>query len=86
MFVGLKLDHFDGSNFTHWKDKFLFFLIELGVAYLIMTDVVAILEPTKNDSADIKEALKKHEEDVVRHRSFNFNSLSYHLYDLFHPI
>ena len=30
-----KLDHFDGTNFTCWKDKLFFLLIELSVAYLL---------------------------------------------------
>ena len=31
----IKLDHFDSTNFTHWKDKILFLLTELGIAYIL---------------------------------------------------
>ena len=30
-----KLDHFDGTNSTGWKDKLFFLLSELSVAYLL---------------------------------------------------
>nr|XP_009779098.1 PREDICTED: uncharacterized protein LOC104228343 [Nicotiana sylvestris] len=65
MFDVFKLDRFDGSNFTHWKDKLLFFLTELGIAYLLSSDLTAMPEPTAEDSDEIKAARKKREDDEV---------------------
>ncbi|XP_019267223.1 PREDICTED: uncharacterized protein LOC109244570 [Nicotiana attenuata] len=85
MFEVFKLYRFDGSNFTHWKDKLLFFLTELGIAYLLSSDLTEMPEPTAEDSDEIKAARKKREDDEVRCRGFILNSLSDRLYDLFHP-
>ncbi|OIT22056.1 hypothetical protein A4A49_57908, partial [Nicotiana attenuata] len=63
MFEVFKLDRFDGSNFTRWKDKLLFFLTELGIAYLLSSDLTAMPEPTAEDSDEIKAARKKREDD-----------------------
>ncbi|XP_019233919.1 PREDICTED: uncharacterized protein LOC109214459 [Nicotiana attenuata] len=85
MFEVFNLDRFDGSNFTRWKDKLLFFLTELGIAYLPRSDLTAMPEPTAEDSDEIKAARKKCEDDEVRCRGFILNSLSDRLYDLFRP-
>ena len=39
-----KLDHFDGTNFTRWKDNLFFLLIDLGVTYLLSPNLPAIPE------------------------------------------
>ncbi|XP_019263214.1 PREDICTED: uncharacterized protein LOC109240977 [Nicotiana attenuata] len=85
MFEVFKLDRFDGSNFTRWKDKLLFFLTKLGISYLLSSDLTAMPEPTAQDSDETKAARKKREDDEVRCRGFILNSLSDRLYDLFRP-
>ena len=82
----LKLDRFDGINFTRWKDKLFFFLIELGVAYLLSSNLPAIPEQSKGETEDIKVSRKKRTEDEIRCRGYILNSLSDRLYDLFRSI
>ena len=81
-----KLERFDGTNFTRWKDKMLFLLTELGVAYLLAATLEALPEPTDNDTPAIIAARRKRQEDEVRCRGFILNSLSDRLYDLFRSI
>lgn len=54
-----KLERFDDTNFTRWKDKVLFLLTELGIAYLLATTLEAILEPNDNDTPAIIAARRK---------------------------
>ncbi|KAG6510044.1 hypothetical protein ZIOFF_028052 [Zingiber officinale] len=66
VFDAFKLDRFDGTNFTRWKDKLFFLLTELGVAYLLLHDLPLISAPTDKDTDEIKATRKKREEDEVR--------------------
>ena len=51
----MKLDRFDGMNFTRWKDKLIFILTELGVAYLLPNTKLPIIPaPTDCDTDEIK--------------------------------
>lgn len=59
MFEMFKLDQFNGSNVTHWNAKLMFFQMELGIAYLLSSDLLAIPESTIQDSDKIKVARKK---------------------------
>ncbi|KAG6472185.1 hypothetical protein ZIOFF_069642 [Zingiber officinale] len=63
VFNAFKLDRFDGTNFTHWKDKLFFLLTELGVAYLLLHDLPPIPAPTDKDTDEIRATRKKREED-----------------------
>ena len=81
-----KLDHFDGTNFTRWKDKLLFLLTELGVAYLLSRNLSTILEPSEKDDEETIATRKKCKEDEVRRRGYILNSMSDRLYDLFRTI
>ncbi|EEF28352.1 conserved hypothetical protein [Ricinus communis] len=63
-----KLDCFDGTNFTCWKDKLLFLLTELGVAYLLSGNLPAIPEPINDESKETKAFGKKREDDEIRCR------------------
>lgn len=81
-----KLDCFDETNFTHWKDKLLFLLTELGIAYLLLRNLPLILEPSNNDTENVVATRKKLLEDEIHYRGFIFNSLFGQLYDLFHSI
>ncbi|XP_071914027.1 uncharacterized protein [Coffea arabica] len=78
----IKLDRFDGTNFTRWKDKLLFLLMELGVAYLLVDNLPKIPEPSDGESDEIKASRKKREENEVRYSRFILNALPDRLYDL----
>ena len=36
----VKLDHFDGTNFSHWKDKIKFILIALKLFYVLDPNLI----------------------------------------------
>ncbi|KAG6508528.1 hypothetical protein ZIOFF_033902 [Zingiber officinale] len=86
VFGAFKLDRFDGTNFTRWKDKLFFLLTELGVAYLLLHDLPLIPAPTDKDTDEIRATRKKWEEDEVRCRGYILNALTDRLYDLFRSI
>ena len=48
-----KLDKFDGSNFTRWKDKMRFMLTVLNVIYVLDPKLEPICEPSDKDSDNI---------------------------------
>ena len=81
-----KLDRFDGTNFTRWKDKLFFLLTELGVAYLLSRNLSTIPEPSDKDDEETIATRKKRKEDEVRCRGYILNSLSDRLYNLFRTI
>nr|CAD1841780.1 unnamed protein product [Ananas comosus var. bracteatus] len=87
----VKLDRFDGTNFNRWKDKMLFFLTVLNVAYVLDPDDNSV-ENTTDDAtpeeiakeAELKK--KKREEDEFTCRGHILNTLSDRLYDLYMSI
>jgi len=52
----VKLDHFDGTNFNHWKDKMMFLLTALNVLYVLNPKFEAISEASQD--ASLKEKAK----------------------------
>ena len=81
-----KLDCFDGTNFTCWKDKLFFLLTELGVVYLLSRNMSTIPEPSGKDDEETLATRKKRKEDEVHCRGYILNSLFDRLYDLFRTI
>ncbi|KAK2999293.1 hypothetical protein RJ639_024110 [Escallonia herrerae] len=79
----MKLDRFDGTNFTRWQDKMMFLLTALKVQYVLDPNLPPLSEITDNDSDETKAARKKREEDELVCRGHILNALSDHLYDLF---
>uniref|UniRef100_A0A2N9IJF8 CCHC-type domain-containing protein n=1 Tax=Fagus sylvatica TaxID=28930 RepID=A0A2N9IJF8_FAGSY len=79
----VKLDRFDGTNFTRWKDKLMFLLTTLKIAYVLDPNLSKLPEPTDNDSDQLKAEHKKREEDEVVCRGHILNTPSNRLYDLF---
>ncbi|KAK3010678.1 hypothetical protein RJ639_011281 [Escallonia herrerae] len=79
----MKLDRFDGTNFTRWHDKMMFLLTALKVQYVLDPNLPPLLEITDNDSDETKAARKKREEDELVCRGHILNALSDRLYDLF---
>lgn len=78
-----KLDKFDGSNFTRWKDKMRFMLTVLNVIYVLDPKLEPIREPSDKDSDNIVADRKKREEDELVCRGHILGTLSDRLYDLY---
>lgn len=87
----VKLDRFDGTNFNRWKDKMLFLLTVLNVAYVLDPDDNSVENTTDGATPEeiAKEAelkKKKREEDEFTCRGHILNTLSDRLYDLYMSI
>ncbi|PKI41483.1 hypothetical protein CRG98_038130 [Punica granatum] len=65
----VKLDRFDGTNFNRWKDKMLFLLTVLNVAYIRDPNLQPVEDPTPDatpeEIAKVAELKKKLEEDKL---------------------
>ncbi len=61
----------------------MFLLTALKIAYILDPNLSKLLQPTDNDSNQLKAERKKHEEDEVLCRGHILNTLSDRLYDLF---
>ena len=46
----IKLDHFDGTNFTCWMDKMVFLLTVLKIYYVLDLNLPPLLDPKPDDS------------------------------------
>ena len=46
----VKLDRFDGTNFTRWQDKLKFLLTALKIFYILDPELAPIPEPQDNDN------------------------------------
>lgn len=79
----VKLDRFDGTNFTCWKDKLMFLLTSLKISYVLDLNLPKLPEPEPNEDAQRKVERKKCEEDEVVCRGHILNTFSNCLYDLF---
>jgi hypothetical protein len=81
--VKIQLDQFDGMNYTGWMDKMIFLLTSLKIYYILDPNLSALLEPQEDESATIKTARVKREEDEVLCRGHILNTLTSRLYDIF---
>ncbi|XP_057452128.1 uncharacterized protein LOC130743934 [Lotus japonicus] len=79
----VKLDCFDGTNFTRWQDKMIFLLTALKIYYVLDPDLTPIAEPQDDDSDELKTERKKRIEDELLCRGHILNTLSGRLYDLY---
>ena len=79
----VKLDRFDGINYTCWKDKMLFFLTALKVGYVLDPNLPQIPVTTPDETEDVKKERTKRQEDEFLCRGHILDTLSDHLYDLF---
>ncbi|XP_038687556.1 uncharacterized protein LOC119986939 [Tripterygium wilfordii] len=82
----VKLDRFDGTNFTRWQDKMIFLLTALKISYILDPELQPFPEPSENDTDQIKADRKKREEDELMCRGHILNTLSDRLYDLYTPL
>ncbi|RVW91509.1 Retrovirus-related Pol polyprotein from transposon TNT 1-94 [Vitis vinifera] len=79
----VRLDRFDGSNFTRWQDKVRFLLTALKIFYILDPTLAPLPEPKENDTPQLVAARKKREEDELICRGHILNALSDRLYDLY---
>ena len=82
----VKLDRFDGTNFTRWQDKMKFLLTALKIFYVLDPNLSVLPAATPEDSDAVKAERKKREEDELVCRGHILNTLSDRLYDLFTAI
>ena len=86
----VKLDRFDGTNFNRWKDKMMFLLSVLNLAYVLDPNTTQIPNAAEDASKEEKEKVsqlkKKHDEDTFACRGHILNTLSDRLYDLYMSI
>ena len=79
----VRLDRFDGSNFTRWQDKVRFLLTTLKIAYILESSLAPLAEPSDKDTPEEVEKRRKREEDNLLCRGHILNALSNRLYDLY---
>ena len=79
----VKLDHFDGTNFSRWKDKMKFLLIALKLFYVLDSNLRPFPTASDEDIDEIKVQRKKQEEGKLICRGHILNTLSNRLYDLY---
>ncbi|RVW93366.1 Retrovirus-related Pol polyprotein from transposon TNT 1-94 [Vitis vinifera] len=79
----VRLDRFDGSNFTRWRDKVRFLLTALKIFYILDPTLAPLPEPKENDTPQVVAVRKKREEDELICRGHILNALSDRLYDLY---
>ena len=79
----VKLDRFDGTNFTRWKDKMMFLLTALKISYILNPALADLSPPNSDEDEQTKTERSKREEDELLCRGHILNNLSDRLYDLF---
>ena len=55
----VRLDQFDGANFSRWQDKMIFFLTTLKLYYLLDPNLQSLPKPTDKDSEKLKKERAK---------------------------
>lgn len=79
----IKLDQFDGNNFTRWQDKMTFLLTALGLSYLLDSNLPPLPPPTATDTDNVKKERAKRTEHTLLCRGHILNALSDRLYDFY---
>ena len=79
----VKLDRFDETNFSWWKNKMKFLLTALKLFYVLDPNLMFFPTASDEDTDEIKAQRKKREEDELICRGHILNTLSDHLYDLY---
>ena len=55
----IRLDRFDGSNFTRWQDKVRFLLTTLKIFYMLDPSLAILPKPKEDDTTDVMAKNKK---------------------------
>ena len=79
----VKLDCFDRTNFSQWKDKMKFLLTALKLFYVLDLNLMPFPTGSDEGTDEIKAQRKKREEDELICKWHILNTLSDRLYDLY---
>ena len=89
----VKLDRFDGSNFSRWQDKMKFLLTALKIFYILDPNLSPMPEepkpsedgtlPDQTKVDEVRKQRKQREEDELLCRGYILNTLSDRLYEYF---
>ena len=79
----VRVDRFDGYNFTMWQEKVRFLLMALKICYILDPALAPLPEPKEDDTAKVVAKRKKMEEDKLICKDHILNALSNRLYDLY---
>ncbi|XP_073059693.1 uncharacterized protein [Primulina eburnea] len=79
----VKLDRFDGTNFTRWQDKLKFLLTAMKIFYILDPNLEEIPAPTDGENKELRAKREKRQEDDLMCRGHILNALSDRLYDLY---
>ena len=79
----MKLDRFDGTNFSRWKNKMKFLLTALKLFYVLDPNLMPFPTTSDEETDEIKAQRKKREEDELICKWHILNTLSNRLYDLY---
>jgi hypothetical protein len=71
----VKLDRFDGTNFTRWQDKMKFLFTALKIFYVLDPNLNSLPNPTLKDTNAVKAERKKCEDDELVCRGHILNTL-----------
>ena len=83
----IKLDRFDGTNYTRWQDRMTWLLLSMNLHYLLDPALQPIADPKPTDSEEIKKKIAadkaKRETDEMLCRGYILNALTDRLYDVY---
>ncbi|XP_022873473.1 uncharacterized protein LOC111392372, partial [Olea europaea var. sylvestris] len=79
----VRLDRFDGTNFTRWQDKLKFLLTALKIFYILDPELTPLPEPANGETEAVRAERQKRQEDELICRGHILNALSDRLYDLY---
>ena len=79
----VKLDRFDGTNLSRWKDKMKFLFTALKLFYILDPNLMPFPPVSDEDTDEIKAQRKKWEEDELICKGHILNTFSNRLYDLY---
>ena len=79
----VRLDRFDGSNFTRWQCKVRFLLTVLKIFYILDPALPRLPASKEGDTLEVVAKRKKKEEDELICRCHILNALSDRLYDFY---
>ncbi|XP_022877086.1 uncharacterized protein LOC111395334 [Olea europaea var. sylvestris] len=79
----MRLDQFDRTNYTRWKDKLKFLLTALKIFYILDPELAPLLEPTNGETEAVRNERQKCQKDELICCGHILNALSDRLYDLY---